>query len=64
MIVLLYKVSPLWVIPGATGVGFTVTVDTAVPVQLPLVPVTVYVVVVVNTGVVGVAVEAKPPVHV
>ena len=46
------------------GKAFTVTVATAVPVQLPEVPVTVYVVVVVNTRVVGVAVEARPPVHV
>jgi hypothetical protein len=50
--------------PGVTGVGFTVTVDTAVPLQLPLLPVTVYVVVVVNAVVVGVAVDAKPPVQV
>jgi len=33
-------------------------------VQLPDVPVTVYVVVVVKAGVVGVAVDAKPPVQV
>lgn len=63
MIVLLYSVSPLCVMPGVTGVGLTVTVDTAVPVQLPVVPVTVYDVVVVNVGVVGLAVDAKPPVQ-
>ena len=49
---LLYSVSPLCVIPGVAGVGFTVTVETAVPVQLFAVPVTVYVVVVVKLGVV------------
>ena len=46
------------------GNGVTVTVDTAVPVQPLVVPVTVYVVVVVNAGVVGLAVDAKPFVHV
>ena len=43
---------------------FTVTVDTAVPVQAPVVPVTVYVVVVVNACVVGFDVDAKPLVQV
>ena len=38
------------------GVAFTVTVDTAVPVQPCVVPVTVYVVVVVNAGVVTAAI--------
>lgn len=42
---------------------FTVTVATAVPVQPFVVPVTVYVVVVVNTGVVGLATAARPPVQ-
>ena len=42
----------------------TVTVATAVLLQLPSLPVTVYVVVVVNGGVVGFAVDAKPPVQV
>jgi hypothetical protein len=42
----------------------TVTVATAVLLQLPSLPVTVYVVVVVKAGVVGFAVEAKPPVQV
>lgn len=49
---LLYNVSLLCVIPGVAGVGLTVTVETAVPVQLLAVPVTVYVVVVVKLGVV------------
>lgn len=49
---LLYNVSLLCVIPGVAGVGLTVTVETAVPVQLFAVPVTVYVVVVVKLGVV------------
>jgi hypothetical protein len=40
-----------------------VTVETAVPVQPFVVPVTVYVVVVVKMGVVGVALAAKPPVQ-
>ena len=42
----------------------TVTVATAVLLQLPVVPVTVYVVVVVNAGVVGFCIADKPPVHV
>ena len=46
------------------GNGVTVTVDTAVLVQPLVVPVTVYVVVVVNAGVVGFAVDAKPFVQV
>ena len=45
----------------ADGNGFTVTVATAVAEQLPVVPVTVYVVVVVNVGVVGFDTVAKPP---
>jgi hypothetical protein len=45
------------------GFGFTVTVETAVPVQPFVVPVTVYVVVVVKMGVVGVALADKPPVQ-
>lgn len=61
--VLLYKVSLLCVMPAVAGVGLTVTVDTALPVQLPLEPVTVYVVVVVNAGVVGFDTAAKPPVQ-
>ena len=46
------------------GSGVTVTVDTAVFVQPLVVPVTVYVIVVVNADVVGFAVDAKPFVHV
>ena len=42
----------------------TVTVETAVLLQLPSLPVTVYVVVVVNAGVVGFDIDVKPPVHV
>lgn len=53
----------LCVILGVAGVGFTVTVDTAVPLQLPLLPVTVYVVVVLSTGVVGFDTDARPPVQ-
>lgn len=53
--------------PGDVTVTFgevvTVTVDTAVPVQLFVVPVTVYVVVVVNTPVVGLDTAVKPPVQ-
>jgi hypothetical protein len=45
------------------GFGFTLTVETAVPVQPFVVPVTVYVVVVVKIGVVGVAFADKPPVQ-
>jgi hypothetical protein len=41
----------------------TVTVETAVPVQPFVVPVTVYVVVVVNIGVDGLEIAAKPPVQ-
>jgi Holliday junction resolvasome RuvABC endonuclease subunit len=46
------------------GNAVTLTVATAVPVQLPVVPVTVYIVVVVNAGVVGFDTAVKPPVHV
>jgi hypothetical protein len=46
------------------GRGFTVTVDTAVPVQPCVLPVTVYVVVVVNTGVTALGEPLNPPVHV
>ena len=46
------------------GNGVTVTVDTAVFVQPLAVPVTVYVVVVVNDPVLGFCIAAKPPVHV
>jgi hypothetical protein len=46
------------------AVAFTVTVATAVLLQLPVVPVTVYVVVVVKVGVVGFDTAARPPVHV
>lgn len=45
------------------GKGVTVTVAIAVPVQLPEVPVTVYVVVVFNAGVVA-GLPLSPPVHV
>ena len=45
------------------GAAFTVTVDTAVAVHSSRVPVTVYVVVVVKTPVVGLATAAKPPVQ-
>ena len=45
------------------GLGLTVTVETAEPVQPFVVPVTVYVVVVVNIGVDGVAFADKPPVQ-
>ena len=45
------------------GLGFTVTVETAVPVQPFVVPVTVYVVVVVSIVVDGVAFADKPPVQ-
>jgi len=46
------------------GSGFTVTVAAAVPVQPFVVPDTVYVVVVVNPGVVTLAPVPRPPVHV
>lgn len=45
------------------GAPVTVTVDTAVFVQPFVVPVTVYVVVVVNAGVVGFDTAVKPPVQ-
>ena len=45
------------------GFGLTVTVKAAVPVQPFNVPVTVYVVVVVNMGVIGFDVGVKPPVQ-
>jgi hypothetical protein len=45
------------------GDGFTVTVDTAVLLQPFVVPVTVYVVVVVNVGVTTVGIPLKPPVQ-
>ncbi len=46
------------------AVTLTVTVATAVLLQPAVVPVTVYVVVVVNAGVVGLKMADKPPVHV
>jgi hypothetical protein len=45
------------------GLGLTVTVETAVPVQPFVVPVTVYVVVVVNTDVIGLEIAVNPPVQ-
>ena len=45
------------------GLGLTVTVETAVPVQPFVVPVTVYDVVVVNIVVIGLEIAANPPVQ-
>jgi hypothetical protein len=46
------------------GIGLTVTVAVAVLLQPFIVPVTVYVVVLVSTGVVTVAEDGNPPVQV
>ncbi len=50
-------------IVGVEGVGFTVTVETDVPVHPFAVPVTVYVVVLPSAGVVAVALVPKLPVQ-
>ena len=53
----------LGIFTSTDGFDFTVTVDTAVPVHPFVVPVTVYVVVVFNIGVVGFDIADKPPVQ-